>query len=122
MNLNFQTSLSTPYTNNSQKIRAMSEPWTKQNIFCPNCGNWLSEQENNKKVSDFLCENCLEIMNKKLLRKKFKWKVLASEYYTFIKRLKEKDKPNFFFLHYLDWRFSVNDFFCSSKIFFLLLK
>jgi len=72
MNLTFQTSISTPYTNNSQKIRAMSEPWTEQNIFCPNCGNKLSEQENNKKVSDFLCENCLENYEQKASKNKFK--------------------------------------------------
>ncbi len=119
MNLNFQTSLSIPYTNNSQKIRAMSEPWTEKNIFCPNCGNKLSEQKNNKKVSDFLCKNCLENFEQKASKKKFKWKVISSEYYTLIKRIKEKNKPNFFFLHYLDWIFSVNDFFVVPKYFFV---
>ncbi|MDQ7008700.1 MAG: DpnI domain-containing protein, partial [Candidatus Gracilibacteria bacterium] len=119
MKLNFQTSLATSYTNNSQKIRAMSEPWTEQNIFCPNCGNGLSEQENNKKVSDFLCENCLENYEQKASKKKFKGKVISSEYYTIIKRLKENNKPNFFFLHYLDGIFSVNDFFVVPKYFFV---
>ena len=118
MNLTFQKSLSNTYTNNSQKIRAMSEPWTEQNIFCPNCGNKLSEQENNQKVSDFLCENCLENYEQKASKKKFKWKVISSEYYTIIKRLEEKNKPNFFFLHYLDWILSVNDFFVVPKYFF----
>jgi len=120
MNLNFQTSLSTPYTNNSQKIRAMSEPWTEENIFCPNCGGGLSEQENNKKVSDFLCENCLENYEQKASKKKFKWKVISSEYYTLINRIKSIDKPNFFFLHYLDWIFSINDFFVVPKYFFVV--
>ena len=36
-----------------------------------------------------------------------------------IKRLEEKNKPNFFFLHYLDWIFSVNDFFVVPKYFFV---
>ncbi|NCO31610.1 hypothetical protein GW891_02080 [bacterium] len=102
MNLNFNKSLATSYTNNSQKIRAMSEPWTEQNIFCPNCGSKLSELENNKKVSDFLCENCLENYEQKASKHKFKDKTLSSEYYTLINRLNSIDKPNFFFLHYLD--------------------
>lgn len=118
MNLNFQTSLANSYTNNSQKIRAMSEPWTEQNIFCPNCGSKLSELENNKKVSDFLCDNCLENYEQKASKNKFKNKVISSEYYSLIYRLKSVDKPNFFFLHYLDGIFSVNDFFVVPKYFF----
>ena len=119
MNLTFQKSLSTPYKNNSQKIRAMSEVWTEQNIFCPNCGEKLSGLENNKKVSDFLCENCLENFEQKASKKKFKWKVISSEYYTLIKRLKEKNKPHFFFLHYIDLKYSVENFFVVPKYFFV---
>jgi len=119
MNLTFQTSLSNSYTNNSQKIRIMSENWTLENWFCPNCGSKLSEQENNKKVSDFLCENCLENFEQKASKKKFKWKTIAGEYNTYVERLKEKNKPNFFFLYYLDWIFSVNDFFVVPKYFFV---
>lgn len=119
MNLSFEQSLSKNYTNNSQKIRAMSEPWTVQNIFCPNCGHELSELENNKKVSDFLCKNCLENFEQKASKNKFKNKVLASEYYSLIQRLEATDKPHFFFLHYLDVIFSVNDFFVVPKYFFV---
>lgn len=119
MKLNFQTSLAKNYSNSSQKIRAMSEPWTEQNIFCPNCWSKIKNLENNKAVSDFLCEECLENYEQKASKYKFKWKVLSSEYYTLIKRLEEKNKPHFFFLHYLDWIFSVNDFFVVPKYFFV---
>ncbi len=118
--LKFDTLLSEKYTNNSQKIRVMSEFWTFKNIFCHNCWNNLSELENNKKVSDFLCKNCNENFEQKSSKNKFKNKVLASEYYTFIKRLEENNKPNFFFLHYLDKVLSVNDFFVIPKYFFVL--
>jgi len=119
MNLKFKTSLAKNYTSNSQKIRAMSEPWTEENIFCPNCWSNIVNLENNKAVSDFLCESCLENFEQKASKKKFKWKVISSEYYTLIKRLDEKNKPHFFFLHYLDWIFSVNDFFVVPKYFFV---
>jgi len=119
MNLTFQKYLSTPYTNNAQKIRAMSEPWTLKNWFCPNCGSKLTKLKNNKKVSDFLCKNCLENFEQKASKKKFKWKTIAGEYNTYVKKLKGKNKPNFFFLYYLDWIFSVNDFFVVPKYFFV---
>ena len=89
----------------------MSKNCTLENWFCPNCRNKLTEFENNKKVSDFLCENCLENFEQKASKKKFKWKIISSEYYTFIKRLEEENKPNFFFLHYIDMKYSVEDFF-----------
>ena len=119
MELVFDISLSTSYKNNSQKIRVMSEKWTLENWFCPNCGSKLSELENNKKVSDFLCENCLENFEQKASKHKFKWKVISSEYYTLIKRLEDRSKPHFFFLHYIDIKYSVEDFFVVPKYFFV---
>lgn len=111
--------LAEKYKSNSQKIRVMSEIWTEQNIFCPNCGGKLSGLKNNKKVSDFLCKNCLENFEQKASKKKFKWKVISSEYYTLIKRLKEENKPNFFFLHYIDLKYSIENFFVVPKYFFV---
>ena len=119
MNLTFQKSLANSYTNNSQKIRAMSEAWTQENIFCPNCGEKIKNLENNKKVSDFLCENCLENFEQKASKKKFKWKTIAWEYNSYIERLSWKDKPNFFFLHYIDLKYSVEDFFVVPNYFFV---
>ncbi len=107
------------YKNNSQKIRVMSESWTENNIFCPNCGkNNLKNLENNKKASDFLCKSCLENFEQKASKNEFKNKVLSSEYFTLIKRLKSTDNPNFFFLHYLQRDYFVNDFFVVPKYFF----
>jgi len=97
----------------------MSEDWTEKNIFCPNCWNNIINIKNNEKVFDFLCENCLENYEQKASKHKFKNKVLSSEYYSLINRLQSIDKPNFFFLHYLDSIFSVNDFFVVPKYFFV---
>jgi len=38
----------------------MTETWTRDHIFCPNCGNTISEFENNRPVADFYCKNCKE--------------------------------------------------------------
>ncbi|KKP67445.1 MAG: Dam-replacing family protein [Candidatus Moranbacteria bacterium GW2011_GWE1_35_17] len=119
MNLNLDQSLGERYDNNSQKIRVMSESWTEKNIFCPNCGNKIKNLENNKKVSDFLCEKCFENYEQKASQKKFRGKVVSSEYKTTITRLVSLDKPNFFFMHYVINAYSVNDFFVVPKYFFV---
>lgn len=107
------------YTNNSQKVRVMTEFWTEENMYCPNCWNYIVNLPNNKQVSDFLCENCRENFEQKASKHKFKNKVLSSEYYTLIKRIQSDDKPHFFFLHYLEKELSVNDFFVVPKYFFI---
>ena len=119
MNLLLNQNLLKSYTNNSQKIRVISELWTGENIFCPNCGNKIKNLENNKKVSDFLCEKCFENYEQKASQKKFQGKVISSEYKTIVARLLSKSKPHFFFLHYLIKNYSVNDFFVVPKYFFV---
>ena len=119
MDLILDKNLIRNYTSNSQKIRVLSESWTEKNVFCPNCGNKIKNLENNKKVSDFLCENCLENYEQKASQKKFQGKVISSEYNTIIKRLSSKDKPHFFFLHYLVEDYNVNNFFVVPKYFFI---
>jgi type II restriction enzyme len=119
MNLTLDINLAKNLKSNSQKIRVISESWTEKNIFCPSCGNEIKNLENNKKVSDFLCENCLENYEQKASQKKFQGKVISSEYNTIIKRLSAKDKPHFFFLHYLIKDYSVDSFFVVPKYFFV---
>jgi len=119
MNLILDKKLANQYSNNSQKIRVISEIWTERNIYCPNCGNNLKNLENNKKVSDYLCEKCLENYEQKASQKNFRGKVISSEYKTIITRLSSGDKPNFFFLHYLIDNYSVNNFFVVPKYFFI---
>lgn len=118
MNLFLNQNLLESYTNNSQKIRVISESWTEENIFCPNCGNDIKNLENNKKVLDFLCERCFENYEQKASQRKFKGKVISSEYKTMVARLSSENKPHFFFLHYWIKNYSVNDFFVVPKYFF----
>jgi type II restriction enzyme len=119
MNLVLNKDLAKQYKSNSQKIRVISELWAEENIFCPNCGSKIKNLENNKKVSDFLCEKCLENYEQKASQKKFQGKVISSEYKTIVERLSSKNKPHFFFLHYLIGNYSVNDFFVVPKYFFI---
>jgi type II restriction enzyme len=119
MELLLDQNLAVRYKSNSQKVRVISELWSEKNIFCPNCGNSIKNLENNKKVSDFLCENCLENYEQKASQKEFKGKIISSEYNTIIARLASENKPNFFFLHYLLDNYSVHNFFVVPKHFFV---
>ncbi len=119
MNLILDEKLAVGYKSNSQKIRVMTEDWTEKNVFCPNCGSVIKNLENNKPVSDFLCESCLENYEQKASKNKFKGKVLSSEYKTLVGKLSSDEKPHFFFLHYLISDYSVDDFFVVPKYFFV---
>lgn len=58
------------YKNPSQKIRVISEAWTEEEIFCPNCGGKLEHKKNNSPVGDFKCIKCneeFELKTKKII-------------------------------------------------------
>lgn len=87
------------YKSNSQKARVMTEFWTWENIFCPNCWENIFHYDNNKPVADFYCKECEEDYELK------SWKSLWSKitdwaYSTMITRLQSSNNPNFFFLNY----------------------
>lgn len=106
------------YKNNSQKIRVITELWTKENIFCPNCGNFIYEYPNNNPVGDFYCKKCSEDFELKSKRGKMGKKVGAGAYSKMVERVNSKNKPNFFFLSYIE-NYFVNDFFAVPKYFFI---
>ena len=96
--------LVTDYKSNSQKARIMTEFWTWENIFCPNCWGKVFHYNNNKPVADFYCKNCNE--DYELKSWKSLWnKITDWAYLTMITRLKSSNNPNFFFLNYtLDYK------------------
>ena len=117
MLLNFDTSIGAAYSSNSQRIRVISEKWTSENIYCPACGEQVRNFENNRPVADFYCPKCNEQFEQKAKKGNFANKVLGGQYDQMIARLSSTDKPNFFFLQYLN-TMSVSDFFVVPKYFF----
>ncbi len=107
------------YKSNSQKIRVMSEKWTKDNIFCPSCGDGIENYENNKPVADFYCKKCFEDFELKSKKGKIGKKIGAGAYSKIIERLKSEGKPNFFFMAYQNETYFVNNFFVVPKYFFV---
>jgi type II restriction enzyme len=58
MELRLPVGVAKDYSSGAQRIRVMTEYWVNDSIFCPSCGNELSNFENNRPVADFYCKKC----------------------------------------------------------------
>jgi len=119
MSLNLYSTIAEKYNSNSQKIRVLTENWVNDYIYCPNCGNAISEYENNKPVADFYCSKCHEDYELKSKKNKIGKKIVDGAYSTMIERLQSDSNPNFFFLNYDKKSFDVIDFMVIPKHFFI---
>lgn len=93
------SNIATGYKSNSQKARVMTEFWTGENIFCPNCWDSIFHYDNNKPVADFFCDKCEEDYELKSWTTLWN-KITDGAYSTMISRLQGDNNPNFFFLNY----------------------
>lgn len=118
MNLAFNRHLTNGYTSNSQIARILTESWVGENIFCPNCGNPLSNYENNKPVADFYCFTCKEDFELKSKQNAMGKKIVDGAYATMIERLQSNNNPHFFFLNYELKTLQVSNFIIIPKHFF----
>ena len=119
MNLHFNTKLAVDYKSNSQKIRVLTENWVDKQIYCPNCGNKsIDNYECNKPVADFYCSNCKEEYELKSKKDNVGNKIVDGAYKTMVKRLVQKNNPNFFFLTYNPIKFDIINFLVIPKHFF----
>lgn len=118
MNLSLDTESANGYTSTSQRARVLTEGWVLKEVYCPSCGGPVSNYNNNKPVADFYCTKCIEDFELKSKQGKFGTKVAAGAYSQMIKRISSPERPNFFFMGYLE-SLSVNDFFVVPKHFFI---
>jgi len=118
MNLSFNLQLGNKYISSSQKARVLTEDWVLNQIYCPSCGGVINNYINNKPVADFYCIKCTEDFELKSKSGKIGKKVSAGAYSQMIKRVTSPEKPNFFFMGYLE-TWNVNDFFIVPKHFFV---
>lgn len=119
MRLNFNTALATQYKSQSQAVRVMTENWVKNEIFCPNCGNFISDFKNNSPVADFYCENCREEYELKSKKESMGKKIVDGAYNKMIERLDSINNPSFFFLNYDLQSYKVQNFVVIPKHFFV---
>ena len=119
MNLSFDTSLADGYTNNSQKIRRLTEHWVEVNMFCPSCGGRLHNYENNRPFADFHCPICVLDFELKSKKNSFGKKIASGDYTSMIAKLQNENKQNMMFLSYLAEVLETNDFFVVPKHFII---
>lgn len=106
------------YISESQKARVLTEGWVLKEVYCTSCGGYIKDYDNNKPVADFYCKKCIEDFELKSKRGKIGKKVSSGAYSQMIKRINSSEKPNFFFMGYLE-TLNVNDFFVIPKHFFV---
>ena len=119
MQLNLNIVLASQYKSQSQAVRVMTEDWVKKEIFCPNCGNFVNDFENNKPVADFYCANCSEEYELKSKKDNLGKKIVDGAYGKMIERLNSANNPSFFFLNYNLHNYSVENFVVIPKHFFI---
>jgi len=119
MHLSLYSPLADDYNSNSQKIRVLTEAWVSENIFCPSCGLYVENYENNKPVADFYCSQCNEDYELKSKKDTMGKKIVDGAYTTMIERLQSKSNPNFFFLNYDKDTYSIKNFVVIPKHFFI---
>jgi len=120
MSLNLYSTIADSYKNSSQKIRVLSEEWVYQNIFCPNCGNYIEKYENNKEVADFFCAKCKEDYELKSKSGKSLGKIIPDgAYNSMINRIMSQNSPNFLFLNYDKISYDVVNFIAVPNYIFL---
>lgn len=119
MKLSLPIDIAKDYSSNSQIIRVITESWVNSSIFCPNCGDNLTNFENNKPVADFYCRKCSEEYELKAKNGKLGKKIVDGAYSTMIERLKSNNNPNLFFLTYDKKTLGINNFMTIPKYFFI---
>jgi len=119
MSLNLYSSIADKYTSNSQKIRALTENWVNEYIYCPHCGKNVSEHENNQPVADFYCSKCQEDFELKSKNGNSMGKTIADGGYdTMIDRIISDSSPHFFFLNYNKDTYEVVNFVATPSYMF----
>jgi type II restriction enzyme len=119
MKLGFEES-QTPYSSGSQNARAWTERWTKDQLYCPNCGNPKIEQFTaNRPVADFVCPSCSEEFELKSQKTVFGKKVVDGAFRTMCERLAASNNPNLLLLNYDLAHLSVKNAFIVPKHFFV---
>lgn len=101
MDLQLDESLATKYKRANQKIRAMSEPWLVENVFCPCCGNLhIDKLPNNSPVADAYCPKCEETFELKSKQGVIGAKIPDGAYRTMIERITSNKNPQLFIMQY----------------------
>ncbi len=118
-NLGFEEAQAS-YNSGSQKARAWTERWVRNEVYCPSCGGPnINQFEANRPVADFVCRTCSEEFELKSQQGKFGIKVLDGTYRTMWELLSASNNPNLVLLNYDLPTLTVSNLFVVPKHFFV---
>ena len=107
-----------PYDSGSQRARAWTETWVRDQAFCPSCGHaTMTQFTANRPVADFYCGQCSEEYELKSQKTNFGNKVVDGAASAMRLRLAESNAPNFMFMSYDARRLSVRHLMVVPKHF-----
>jgi type II restriction enzyme len=108
------------YSSGSQKAKAWTERWVKDQLYCPNCGSQKIDQfPANQPVADFSCPSCAEEFELKSQKTAFGAKIVDGAFRTMCERLAASNNPNLILLNYDLARLTVRNAFVVPKHFFV---
>ena len=120
MDLHLDENLGIDYHSNTQKARVITEGWTKDNLYCPICGEpHLTQFEASRPVADFYCEKCGAEFEQKSIEKypsRLPKKINGSAYSAMTRRLASDNNPHLLLLYHKDEK--VNNLILVPKHFF----
>lgn len=99
-----------------QIIKAITEHWTANNIFCPICWSALDKHKTDKPINDLFCIDCKNDFELKSEKWKFAKKIPWGSYDKAIQTIEEKPM-HLFVLKYSD-DFTITNFLVVPKYFF----
>lgn len=100
MNLLLDTKLADAYKiSQSQKSKALTEPWVLNNFNCPFCNSKLYQHHANNKCADFYCKKCNEDFELKSCCGKFsRNKITGSAYEATVEKISSNKSSNWILL------------------------
>ena len=115
----YQKEVFEKYHSKSQIARVLTENWFKEEMYCPACLNdELSKNPNNTKVIDFICNNCGNSFQLKSQNSILHNKVVDGAFIPMIEAITRRINPNFFFMHYSNKDWEINNLLLIPKFFF----
>ncbi len=105
-----------PKKDTKQIIKAITEHWTSNNIFCPICWSALDKHFLNKPINDLFCIDCKNDFELKSEKWKFWKKIAGGSYEKAIKAI--EDKPMHLFVLKYSEDFTITNFLVVPKYFF----
>jgi type II restriction enzyme len=97
------------YKNPSQIARRTTEPWARDNLYCPACGSRLSQCPPNTKSKDFDCLHCGEAFQLKSSRRNFTGKLTGADYDTEVASVLSGNHPSLILVRYTMATMRVSD-------------